>query len=291
MILVTGASGKTGRAIIKLLRNAGQPVRAMVHHSQQIAPLQNAGVNDVLIGDLQAQADLEKACNGIRALYHICPNVHPEEIAIARIAITAARKQGVERFVYHSVLHPQIEAMPHHWNKLRVEELLFTSGIPFTILQPCAYMQNVQGYWPQITDKGIYPVPYAVEARMSMVDLEDVAQTAVEVLVQPGYENGCFELCGPEALSQTEIASVLSQNLDREVRAVEIDRAEWETQAKSGGMSDYARQTLLKMFEYYNQFGLVGNPTGLACLLKRQPTTFDKYVRRVVSERNTAQIR
>ena len=62
-------------------------------------------------------------------------------------AIRAAQSAGVERFVYHSVLHPQVEIMAHHWQKMRVEEQLFESGLSFTILQPAAYMQNVLAGW------------------------------------------------------------------------------------------------------------------------------------------------
>jgi NAD(P)H dehydrogenase (quinone) len=282
MILITGASGKTGRTIVKLLKSTGEPVRAIVHRAEQVAMLKNAGAIEVFVGDLQSRGDLETACQGINALYHICPNMHPQEVEIARLVLAAAVKQGVERFVYHSVFHPQIEAMPHHWNKMRVEELIFTSGIPFTILQPCAYMQNVQGYWPQITANGIYPVPYSVDARLSVVDIEDVAQIAMQVLVQPGHEAACYELCGPEPLSQTEVATIMGQELGRPVKAVEMAVSEWDEQARTSGLNDYARQTLLKMFEYYNRYGLVGNPSILASLLKRQPIRFSEFVRRIV---------
>jgi NAD(P)H dehydrogenase (quinone) len=64
----------------------------------------------------------------VRAIYHICPNVSRDEVAYARAVATAARTHGVTRFVYHSVLHPQIEAMPHHWQKVRVEEMLLAAG-------------------------------------------------------------------------------------------------------------------------------------------------------------------
>ena len=78
------------------------------------------------------------------------------------MAMEAARTAGVKRFVYHSVLHPQTEEMPHHWQKLRVEEEIFRGGLPFTILQPCAYMQNVVAYLDDIVMKGRYVVPYSI---------------------------------------------------------------------------------------------------------------------------------
>ena len=83
------------------------------------------------------------AMQGVRAVYHICPNMSPDEIAIGKLVIGEARKVQVEHFVYHSVLHPQTEKINHHWQKLQVEEMIFKSGLPFTILQPAPYMQNL----------------------------------------------------------------------------------------------------------------------------------------------------
>jgi uncharacterized protein YbjT (DUF2867 family) len=113
--------------------------------------------------------------------------MNPAEVEIGEGVIVAACAAGVEHVVYHSVLHPQTEAMPHHWSKLRVEEKLFESGLAYTILQPAAYMQNVLAYWEAIMEHGVYPVPYAVEARLSMVDLEDVARSAALILTEPGH--------------------------------------------------------------------------------------------------------
>ena len=93
---------------------------------------------------------LSRAMQGADAIYHICPNVSPHEIAFARPLIAAATDAEVARLVYHSVLHPQIEAMPHHWNKLRVEEMLFGSKLDVTILQPTAYMQNSLAEWDRM---------------------------------------------------------------------------------------------------------------------------------------------
>ncbi len=123
-IAVTGAAGKTGRAIIRVLVGRGHPVRAVVRRPEQERAVQELGVQEVVIGDLREAMTLLRATHGVRAIYHICPNVSPDEVTIGEAAITAAQATGVERFVYHSVLHPQTEAMPHHWLKLRVEERL-----------------------------------------------------------------------------------------------------------------------------------------------------------------------
>ncbi len=285
MILITGASGKTGRALVHRLNLSGEPVRVLVHHPQQVAELLYAGVQEALVCDLLSPDDLEQACQGVRAVYHICPNMHPQEVQIGRNILAAAELAGIERFVYHSVFHPQTEAMPHHWNKLRVEELIFNTRLKYTILQPCAYMQNVLGYWKQITTQGLYPVPYSSETSMSIVDLNDVADVAAQALVETGHFGAIYELCGPQALTQTQVAEILSQELGFPIAAQAFSRFEWEKGARASGMSDYSRETLLKMFVYYENFGLTGNPSVLGWLLKRQPTTFREFVRRVVLEK------
>jgi NAD(P)H dehydrogenase (quinone) len=279
-ILVTGASGKTGRAIIRALIRRGKAVRALVHRPEQAQFVQELGAQDDIAGDMRDPATMERAAHGAQAIYHICPNVNPDEVAIGQVVIAAARSAGVEHLVYHSVLHPQAEAMPHHWYKLRVEERLLESGLPYTILQPAAYMQNVLASWGQIVEQGIYPAPYPVETRLGMIDLEDVAEAAAIVLSEPGHVGATYELAGAEALSQIEVAAILSQCLGRPVRAQAVPLEEWEQRARAAGMSHYAVETLIKMFRYYEQHGFWGNPRVLTLLLGRSPTTFAAFVGR-----------
>lgn len=285
MILVTGAAGKTGRAVIRALSAEGVAVRALVHRPEQARAVEELGAQQVVTGDMRAQGSMDQAARGVRAVYHICPNLSPEEVMIGEVAIAAAWAARVEHFCYHSVLHPQTEAMPHHWQKLRVEELLFESGLPFTILQPAAYMQNVLAHWQRIQSDGVFPVPYAVEARLSIVDLEDVAAAAAIVLTEPGHVGATYELAGPEALTQIEVAAILGQVLERPVRAEAVSLEAWERQARASGLGGYQVETLLKMFRYYDAHGLWGSPRVLGWLLDRPPTTFAAFVQRTVQGR------
>jgi uncharacterized protein YbjT (DUF2867 family) len=143
MILVTGAAGKTGRAIIKSLVNKGINVKAFVFKDLYAKEIYKLGAREVVVGNLLNLVDLKIALRDVNAVYHIGPNMHPEEITIGDIVIKAVQSSDCRRIVYHSVLHPQTAAMPHHWNKLKVEESLFESGLDYTILQPSAYMQNI----------------------------------------------------------------------------------------------------------------------------------------------------
>jgi uncharacterized protein YbjT (DUF2867 family) len=280
MILVTGAAGKTGRAVVQALARRGEPIRALARWVDQEDLLKALGAQEVIVGDILSQLTFERAMKGIRAVYHICPNMHPDEILIGADVILAAHHAGVEHFVYHSVLHPQTESMPHHWKKLQVEELLLESGLNFTILQPAVYMQNVLGYWKKIVDEHIYPVPYAPETRLGMVDLEDVASAAAVVLCEPGHFGATYELVSSQPLSQVQLAELLSQELGFTVRAEAVPLENWELQARKSGMDDYQVETLLKMFQYYEKFGLWGNPNVLRWLLGRDPADFAAFIRR-----------
>lgn len=281
MILVTGAAGKTGRAVVRALTAKKQPVRALVRRSEQEDLLKRLGAQDVIVGDMRDQAAMDEAARGVRAVYHIGPNMHPEEQAIGQVIIAAAQAAGVAQVVYHSVLHPQTEAMPHHWQKLRVEEALLAAGLAFTILQPAAYMQNVLAYRTPLVERGVYPVPYAAETRLSMVDLNDVAEVAALVLTEPGHSGATYALSGPDVLSQTETAALLAQHLGRAVRIEVIPLALWKKQAREAGLDAYAVETLAKMFQYYEQHGFWGNPRVLGWLLERSPTPFAAFLERI----------
>lgn len=283
MILITGASGKTGRAIIGALAKRGATIRAIVHRTHQIETIKAAGASEAIAVDLEDKEELLKAAQGAQAIYHICPNVNPHEVEIGRTVIHVAQVCGIQRFVYHSVLHPQTEAMPHHWLKMRVEEMLFESNLNWTILQPCAYMQNILGSWQAIVTEGVYYVPYHTEARLSIVDLKDVAEAAARVLLEKGHEYAIYELAGPQPLSQDEVAAILSQVLKHPVTARTLDRAVWRERAQANNMSAYAIDTLIRMFEYYEAFGLMGNPRILTWLLERNPTTLADFLNQQIT--------
>lgn len=280
MILVTGARGKTGAAVMQALLARGQDVAAFVRSPDQAADLVAAGVQKIVVGDFAHTAAVRQAMAGAQAVYHICPNMHPHELAIGRTVIEAATAAGVGRFVYHSVLHPLTEKMPHHWQKLRVEEMLFESNLACTILQPAVYMQNILAARGAIFQQGLYPVPYAAASRLSFVDLVDVAAAALRVLVEPGHSGATYELCGTPPLSQTAVAAILSAALDRVVEVQVIERDEWRRQAEAAGLSGYAVETLLAMFRYYEAFGLTGNTNVLRWLLDREPVSLLDFARR-----------
>jgi uncharacterized protein YbjT (DUF2867 family) len=278
MILVTGAAGKTGQAVIRALVGRKSKVRAFVRSQTEADLVTGIGVESVTLGEFQNNAALREACQGIEKIYHICPNVAPDESEIGERILSIAKQAHVDQFVYHSVLHPQVEAMPHHWQKMRVEEMIFASGIDFTIIQPCAYMQNVLGGWKQIKENGIYSVPYSTSTRISVVDLRDIGEAAACVLTLPDHRNAIYECCGPQPLSQIEVAEIIGTCIGRPVEAAEEDLATWQRNAQKIGLSKYAIDTLTSMFRYYDKYGFTGNSGVLEHILRRKPGNFHDFI-------------
>jgi len=291
MILITGAAGKTGKAVLRALAKRGQMVKALVFRSEQVREVKGLGAKDVLVGDMRNPDILQKAMQGVESVYHICPNVHPDEIIIGQEIIDAAAATGITHFVYHSVLHPQIEAMPHHWKKMRVEERLFESGLSYTILQPAVYMQNILVNWETIVETGKYIIPYAVESCISMVDLEDVALAAAVLMDahqhqgRPLHHAATYELAGTPAMPQIEVAAILSQQLGRPVIAESLPIDTWEQRARASGIGVYQLDTLAKMFTYYDKYGFSGDSHVLGWILNRPATSFDAFVKREAANR------
>lgn len=249
MIAVVGAGGKTGRAVVAALEARGEQPLSLVRR-----PTGGGRERPV---DLLDAASVRAGLQGVSALYHLAPNVHPAEEVIGRTVVDAAVEAGVGRLVFHSVLHPQVSAMPHHWAKLRVEEMVLESGLDATILQPAAYAQNLV-----VTD-GVLEVPYDLDARFSLVDLSDVAEVAATVLTCPGHAHATYELAGPRAVTVREVARWLGAG------AVRVAAPEW---LAGRGLGEYAAAALTAMFDHYDRHGLVGNPRVLAVLLGRPPT-------------------
>ena len=283
MILITGAAGKTGKAVLKALVTRGAQVRALVRNPAHEAALKTIGARDVVVGAMDDPDTLARATEGIEAIYHICPNVSPHEMSFATALVDAATGAGASRLIYHSVLHPQIEAMPHHWNKLRVEEMLFSSGLDITILQPTAYMQNSMAEWDRMVRDGIYRVPYPIDTRLSLVDLEDVAEAAATVLTNVSHSGASYELVGTPPLSQIEIAETFGRALKKPVRAEAETVESWDSRACSAGTEDYARETLIKMFRAYARDGLKGNSNVLGWLLGRPPVSLEGFTERIAA--------
>jgi uncharacterized protein YbjT (DUF2867 family) len=139
-------------------------------------------------------------------------------------------------------------------------------------------MQNLLASWKSIIEDGVLRVPYSVSSKFSFVDLKDVAEAAKIVLSEPNHLYTTYELAGTVPISHVEVAEILSQVLNRDVRVEKEEIREWRHRVSA--MNEYAVENLVKMFEYYDEWGLAGNPTVLRWLLRREPISLETFIRR-----------
>ena len=279
-ILVTGASGKTGRRVIAAIAKRGGIVRAFVRRAEVGPELRQGGASDVVVGDLTDSESLKRAVQGAAQVLHICPPMHPQEDVIARNLINLCRDAGVGRFVLYSVLHPILADVPHHDRKLQAERYLVDSGLPFTILQPGRYMQHLVPIWKTVLATGVHSMPFSVTSKFSVADLADLAEASARVMTEPGHDGATYELAGPQALSQDNMAAILSTLLERPIRAEAKPADQMCQEAEASGVPAERIATLVKMNAHYDSHGLVGNPNVLRWMLGRDPNDFTSFVRR-----------
>ncbi len=219
-VAVVGGNGKTGAAVGEALRGRGaEPV-----------PLGRAEWDE-----------LARAMDGCAAAYLIAPNFHPDEPGYVGQALAAMTAAGVARVVYHSVASPYVPAMPHHLGKAVSEDLVRRSGLPWTILQPGAYLQNLDLSGP-------VEVPYDVDAMFGFADLNDVAAAAALVLTEPGHVGATYELA-------SRVASVAQLAAEAGVTASRVD------ERPDGWLG--------LMYAYYDAHGLPAGVLPLQALLAR----------------------
>ncbi|MEE2806658.1 MAG: NmrA family NAD(P)-binding protein [Actinomycetota bacterium] len=267
-LAVTGAHGKTGQAVISACQGAWQ-IRALARNTEQANSLQSVGC-EVVVGDMANSATLSELFEGVDSAYHICPNFHPREVEIGtRIADHAGT---IERLVYHSVLHPQTQKMPHHWRKLLVEEILLEArSFKTTFVRSAPYIQNLKPYIDDACTHGRLVMPYSVDARTAMVDLFDVGR-AVSVLLDQELETGSgWDLCGVGSISHREIAELLTNLLGDTVTA-------HEKQAPDGTPPE-----VQMMFSYMDTHGLEGSTQQLRALIG-DPTPIERTLHALLAE-------
>jgi len=272
VIVVTAAGGPTGTAVVRSLWSRGERVRAVVGSDRPHPELTALSV-DVVRADLTEHGGIEPLLADARALYLVWPNFDPAEADGAAAVLAAARRAGVARVVYHSVLRPQARSMPHHAAKDRVEEALDASGLAWRVLQPSSYSANLDAALAAAASTGRFAAAWGLEQAQSLVDLRDVAQAATVLLTEDGLDGGTFEAVGPEPLTAPRIAELLGARLGREVIAEDAVPA-----GPVPPVAEYAAHCRRLMLDHYRAHGFTGSPRVLSGLLGRPPRTFDDHL-------------
>jgi uncharacterized protein YbjT (DUF2867 family) len=283
MLLLTGANGRTGRAILQALVARKVPVRVFIRKEEQWSSLQKLGALEYAVGDMLDTASINAAVKGCDRVLHIGPPMHAEEVKITDDFIAAAKCENVKHFVYYAVMHPLRREVRHHALKLDAEEHIIDSGLPYTIIEPCRYMQHLEMIWPAVKEQGIHAMAFNVDVQFNVVDLLDLAEATAKVVAEPGHWYATYELAGPESLSQTEMAEIISDVLHKPVKAEAVSLDEMAAKAAAKGMSEDRVQQMRIMNGHYDHYGFLGNANVLRWLLGREPTRFRDYVKRIAA--------
>lgn len=257
MIVVTAATGTTGRTVVSSLVRAGHEVRGASRRDPGDGMAEH-GVVDFVAGDLVDPAVAARAVDGVDTVVHIGPPFHPRETDIGHTVLSAARRAGIRHFVQFSTMRPQLEPLLNHQSKLALERLVISSPIPFTILQPVHYMQNIE-----------------VRAVVA-----DVAQVAAEVVGKEEHFYATYELCGADRLTGRDIARTISEVSGTSISAQQSDSWLASTPPRRDEQQDFKIDSLRRLFDHYGRYGITGNPRVLEWLLGRPPTSFRQYVSR-----------
>ncbi|MBM3559601.1 MAG: NAD-dependent epimerase/dehydratase family protein [Alphaproteobacteria bacterium] len=284
MILVTGASGATGVHVIRQMARRGAEVRALSHSQAGADRVRAAGAREVAMGDMRVANDFARALAGIDIVYHIYPALQEDEDSVGIRIVEQARRAGVRRFVFHSVIRPQIEAMPYHWKKMRVEEALFASGMPYVVLQPSMYMQNIRGEWPAIVKDGVYARYFSPHRKMNVVDLDDVGEAAAIAVTGDRLDNGVFELGGPDSLTHAEMAGILTRVLGRPVRAEGRPVEDGIAAMKARGVPAYTIDNFAVLSRVADALGVPGNGVVHSAIIGRPLARFEDFARKFAKE-------
>jgi uncharacterized protein YbjT (DUF2867 family) len=271
VIVVTAAGGPTGTAVVRELRARGESVRAVVNRRRPRPELTGLGA-EVVVAELTQPMAWSKAFAGADAMYLIWPNFDPDEAEGAPALFAEARRAGVARVVYHSVLRPQLRAMPHHAAKDRAEEALDISGLrSWRVLQPCAYADNLDGQLAAVRASGVLRSYWGLRTAQSVVDLRDVVAAAAVLLTEDGLDGGTFEAAGPEPLTAPGMAELIGARLGEEVVADDV--------IPGGELpTSYAARCRRTMFDHYRAHGFTGSPRVLTDLLGRPPRSFAEHL-------------
>ena len=220
MILVTGATGRVGSELVRLLAEQGAPARALVHSPDKAAPIQHLGLETAL-GDFEQPDTLDVAMKGCDQLFLLAPPT-PRQPQQEQHVIDAARRAGVGHVVKQSVPWAGADApvVFSRWHG-QVEEHLAQSPLAHTLLRPTSFMQNFLMSAQQVADQGVLYGMFG-EGRVAFIDARDIAAVAAELLTSPGHQGASYTLTGPEALSAAEVAERLAAAIGHQVRSVDL---------------------------------------------------------------------
>ena len=218
MILVTGASGNAGSQVLNAVTRAGLPVKAL-YRSEADAATRPAGVQGV-IADFADPAAMARALEGVEQVYLVCGPV-PQLVELESKAITACRTAGVKHLLLNSALGAgTFDASFPRWHA-EVERVA-AAGVLHTIIRPNSFMQNIVNYYaPTVRTQGAFYSSVG-GARFGFIDTGDIGTFVAKLFSSPAHQGKTYELNGPEAVTYTEVAEMISKVSGKPARYVDL---------------------------------------------------------------------
>jgi uncharacterized protein YbjT (DUF2867 family) len=246
MILVPGATGESGAAVVREFVRRGLPVRALVRDRAKVGADVPSDV-EVVEGDLAKQETLGDALADVETVLLISTAL-PDLVQTQTSFIDSAKKAGVRHIVKFSGMGcwPDAEfrfARMH----ADIESYLEQSGLAWTHLRPSTFMSDYFREIPSISADGILALPMK-DARIAPVDSEDIAKIAVSLLHGDGHEGKRYEITGPESLTVDEVAAAISSAIGKSVRYVDIDPDEKSRAMRAAGVPAYFTDAMYELF-------------------------------------------
>ncbi len=205
MILVTGATGTTGREVVGRLLERGERVRVMSRRESGVPGA------EAVRADFAHPASLAPAVEGVSAVYLVTAPPTPVVDHDAAL-IRAARAAGVARIVKLGAVSGADEGTWHH----RSERPTRDSGLEWTVLRPCTFASNMLRFAPMV--RSGTPLPdWTGDGAVGVIDPRDVAAVAVEALTGDGHSGRTYTLTGPDLLTFGRQVEVLEGVLSRSV--------------------------------------------------------------------------
>jgi uncharacterized protein YbjT (DUF2867 family) len=277
MILITGATGNNGRELVRQLTGAKHPVRAMVRNPARFPDLKALNV-ELAAGDFDRPETLDAALRGVEKAFLLTP-VAERSAEWQSAFILAAQRARVKHVVKFSGMGADVyagsELLRLHG---QTDELLRHSGLPFTILQPNSFHQNIFTAADAIKTQGSFCLPLK-NAAHSTVDIRDINTIAAKVLTTSGHEGNTYVITGPEALTFQQVAGKLSAVLGRKIQYVDVPTAAAADAMRKSGMPEWNARAITELLAYFSSGAAAEVTDTVPRLLGRPAISFEQFVK------------
>jgi uncharacterized protein YbjT (DUF2867 family) len=279
MILVTGATGLNGGALVRRLSARGVQVRALVRNATKAEALFSLPNVEVVEGDMARPETLAGPLRGVdRAM--LISSSDPSMLEVQSNFIDAAAQAGVTHVVKLSGIMPEVDS-PFRYARMHgeIERKLERSGMEFTHLRAGEFMHAYFRQVPAIVAKGAFFLPME-DAKIASIDVGDIAEVAATVLTSAGHEGKIYPLTGPDALTMAEVAEKLSTATGKTIRYVNVAPEEATRAQLAAGMPQFTADALAELFaERRKGKEAVVSPI-IETIIGRRATRFDEFASR-----------